>query len=249
MVPTPLVLVADDNRDAADSLALALALAKYRVRTAYDGREALDAATREHPDVMVLDIGMPKLTGFEVATAIGRGAHGKRPLLIAVTGRGLEGDRLRAQFAGFDHYFTKPLDPADLIRTLAGESNAVRHPEESPRRVLVADDNRDWTDEMVDQLRDAGYWVRAAYDGREALDVANLFSPQVAILDARMPRMSGHEAARVFARHPRGTRPVLIAISAYEGERESAARAGFQHFVAKPVDAATLAGLFHSAPI
>jgi CheY-like chemotaxis protein len=244
----PLVLVVDDNRDAADSLAHLLSTAGYRVRTAYDGREAIESAGQTTPDAVVLDIVMPRLTGYEVARALVRQSGAKRPLLIALTGRGLEGDELRAALAGFDHYFAKPVAANDLLGVLAGISAGERAAAASSPRVLVVDDNRDWADEMVEQLREAGYWVRAAYDGREALDVASLFSPEVVILDSRMPRMSGHDAARVFSRHPKATRPVLIAISAYPHEREPAARAGFAHFVDKPVDAETLVKLLPSAP-
>jgi CheY-like chemotaxis protein len=248
MTLSPLILVVDDNRDAADSLACLLSTADYRVQTAYGGREALELAEKSPPDAVVLDIVMPRLTGYETVRALVRQSGSKRPLLIALTGRGSEGDELRAALAGFDHYFTKPVAANELLGVLAGISSGGGAAATSSLRVLVVDDNRDWTDEMVAQLSEAGYWVRGAYDGREALDVASLFSPEIVILDARMPRMGGHDAARVFSRHPNATRPVLIGISAYPEERERAARTGFAHFIEKPVDAATLAELFPSAP-
>jgi CheY-like chemotaxis protein len=239
---TPLVLVVDDNKDAADSLAHVLAQAGYRVDMAYGGREAIDAASQSLPDAVVLDIAMPGFSGYEVARALS-GLREKRPVLIAITGLPEDATRLPAQFAGFDHYFTKPVDLNELLGVLARISPSAPRAAPRLRRVLLADDNRDWTDEMVAQLREAGYWVRAAYDGQQALEIARLFSPEIVILDARMPRMGGHATARIFKRHPKGTRPLLIAVSGYEEERAPAADAGFDCFLAKPVDVTALAAV------
>lgn len=238
----PLILVVDDNRDAADSLAHVLAQEGYRVDMAYGGREAIDAATESLPDAVLLDIAMPGFSGYEVARVLS-GLREKRPVLIAITGLPEEATKLPAQFAGFDHYLAKPVELNELLAVLARISPSAPRAERRVRRVLLVDDNRDWADEMVAQLRDAGHWVRAAYDGQQALEIARLFSPDIVILDARMPRMGGHAAARVFKRHPQGTRPFLIGVSGYEEERALAADAGFDCFIAKPVDAPALAAV------
>ena len=107
------VLVADDNRDAADSLCRILSLYGHVVEVAYDGIAAVAAAQRFEPDVAVLDIGMPGASGYEVAKRL-RSAHGARLTLIALTGWGQEHDRRRAREAGFDHHLTKPVDPGAL---------------------------------------------------------------------------------------------------------------------------------------
>jgi CheY-like chemotaxis protein len=111
--------VADDNRDAAESLAMMLRLAGHEVHTAHDGQEAVDAARRLRPDVALLDIGMPKLTGYQAAGLIREGPHGG-VVLVAITGWGHEEDKQRAIQAGFDHHLTKPVAPADLAKLLAG---------------------------------------------------------------------------------------------------------------------------------
>jgi CheY-like chemotaxis protein len=108
------VLVADDNRDAAESLRLLLGLAGHEVRVAHDGREALALARGWRPDVALLDIGMPLANGYEVAAALRAEPWGAAPVLVAVTGWGQEHDRRRARDAGFDHHLTKPIDPAAL---------------------------------------------------------------------------------------------------------------------------------------
>ena len=111
------ILIADDNRDHADTLAMLLADQGYSVRTSYDGRGALEAAREFRPDVVVLDIRMPHMTGFEAARAFSR-HPGERPLLIAITALPGESDQLRATMSGFDHYLGKPVAPADIIKLL-----------------------------------------------------------------------------------------------------------------------------------
>jgi signal transduction histidine kinase/ActR/RegA family two-component response regulator len=113
------VLVVDDNRDFADSLAAVLRLAGNEVCVTYDGLEAVGAAGMWRPDVVLLDIGLPVLNGYETARRI-RDTLGKRnPLLVAITGWGQEEDRRRSRAAGFDHHLVKPIDPAELTRFLA----------------------------------------------------------------------------------------------------------------------------------
>jgi PAS domain S-box-containing protein len=107
------VLVADDNRDAADTLCRILALYGYEVRSAYDGAAALEVCESFRPHVAVLDIGMPVRSGYEVAREL-RARRGAELRLIALTGWGTEGDVQRARDAGFDHHLTKPADPGVL---------------------------------------------------------------------------------------------------------------------------------------
>jgi len=113
------ILVVDDNGDAVDSLALLLSLQGHEVRTARDGPAALEVAAVFRPEVVLLDIGLPQMDGYEVANRL-RGQVGlKKVLLVAVTGYGQEEDRRRTAEAGFDAHLVKPADPAVLIRLLA----------------------------------------------------------------------------------------------------------------------------------
>jgi DNA-binding response OmpR family regulator len=114
------VLIADDNRDAAETLGMVLSLSGFEILLAFDGREALDTAERERPDAVVLDIGMPHLNGYQVAQAIRAQPWGEGLLLIALTGWGLEGEQQKTSSdAGFDHHLVKPVDPDVLERLLA----------------------------------------------------------------------------------------------------------------------------------
>src|SRR3954469_18366165 len=112
------VLVADDNRDAADSLQRLLALSGHEVRVAYDGESAVNVGSEFRPRVAILDIGMPGTNGYDVARALRR-RHGGELTLVALTGWGQDADRRRASDAGFDHHLTKPVDPQTLSLLLA----------------------------------------------------------------------------------------------------------------------------------
>lgn len=124
-MPQCRVLVVDDNRDAADSLAMMMELLGHQVRTAYDGAAAMQQAAEFKPDVAVLDIGLPKLNGYEVARYIRAQSWGAEMVLVAITGWGQLRDKQRAVQAGFDHHFTKPVDPADLEALLQQHGTPV----------------------------------------------------------------------------------------------------------------------------
>jgi signal transduction histidine kinase len=112
------VLVADDNRDAADSMQRMLALFGHEVKVAYDGSSAVRLGEQFAPRVALLDIGMPGTNGYEVARALRR-VYGRRVTLVAVTGWGQAADRRRSSEAGFDHHLTKPVDPGTLTQLLS----------------------------------------------------------------------------------------------------------------------------------
>jgi signal transduction histidine kinase len=113
------ILVADDNHDAAEALSLQLQLAGHDVRIAHDGVEALELATTFDPDIVLLDLGMPKMDGYETARQLRLRSSGRRLSLIALTGWGQQQDRDRTADAGFDAHLVKPVAEAQLFRALA----------------------------------------------------------------------------------------------------------------------------------
>jgi len=113
------ILVVDDNRDSATSLATFLQLLGNETHTAFDGIEAFEKATALRPDVVLLDIGMPKLNGYDTARMIRAQPWGEHLILVAVTGWGQDEDRRLAREAGFDCHMVKPIDPTSLTTTLA----------------------------------------------------------------------------------------------------------------------------------
>jgi len=120
------ILIVDDNRDAADSLAMVLRIMSNDVRTAYNGKEGVDTAEAFRPDVILFDIGMPTLNGFEACRRVREQSWGRSMVLIAVTGWGQDEDRRRSRAAGFDHHMVKPVDMQALLKVLAGVRSAAR---------------------------------------------------------------------------------------------------------------------------
>ena len=113
------ILVADDNQDAAESLTLQLQLAGHDVRTVHDGLEAIEVAKTFKPHIVLLDLGMPKMDGYETARTLRLRSWGKSATLIALTGWGQQQDRRRTSEAGFDIHLVKPVSEVQLFRALA----------------------------------------------------------------------------------------------------------------------------------
>ena len=113
------LLIVDDNRDATNGLATLLASEGLEIRTAHDGLEALKVAESFRPDVIVMDIGLPNLTGYEVARRIRGQPWGKDIVLIALTGWGQAESRNKSREAGFNHHLVKPVETESLARLLS----------------------------------------------------------------------------------------------------------------------------------
>ena len=113
------VLVVDDNHDAADTLAMLLEMMGHDVKTANDGLEAIKVAKSELPQVVLLDIGMPGMNGYDVARKLREQPETRGVVLVAMTGWGQDEDRARSKEAGFDHHLVKPVEPSVLSTLLA----------------------------------------------------------------------------------------------------------------------------------
>lgn len=120
------ILIVDDNKDGAESLAMMLNIMGNETRIAHDGLEGIDAAEQFRPDVVLLDIGLPKLNGFEACRRIRKQPWSKDVAFIAVTGWGQEEDRRRSQEAGFAHHMVKPVHPQALMKLLTELQAAKR---------------------------------------------------------------------------------------------------------------------------
>jgi CheY-like chemotaxis protein len=113
------ILVVDDNRDSARSLAMLLEITGNQTQTAHDGIEALSVAERFRPNVVLLDIGLPKMSGYEVCRALRESAWGKEAIIIALTGWGQDEFRTQSKEAGFDGHLVKPVELAVLTALIA----------------------------------------------------------------------------------------------------------------------------------
>jgi len=131
------ILVIDDNEDAAEMCATFLELAGQDVRRAYNGRSALALAEAFRPRVALLDIGLPDISGYEVARALRRAPWATNLLLVAVTGWGQDQDKQRALDAGFDHHLTKPIEPDELERLLQSIAHRAPPGAVAPRKATA----------------------------------------------------------------------------------------------------------------
>jgi CheY-like chemotaxis protein len=127
------ILVVDDNQDTADSLALMLEALGHEARTAYDGARAIVVADEFRPDVILMDIGMPRFNGFQAAQRIRAQPWADRVVLIAITGWARDEDKRCSKEAGFDAHLTKPIDLELLFRLLSAMNQ--------PPSAVVADDD------------------------------------------------------------------------------------------------------------
>jgi signal transduction histidine kinase len=125
--PSRRILVADDNRDAAETLATILRLEGNEVDIAYDGADAVSAMSKFQPDVVLMDLGMPKLDGYAAARAIRSVARGASVVLIAISGWGGDVDRQLSQEAGFDRHLVKPVVPSELLAVLSSLDRDLAH--------------------------------------------------------------------------------------------------------------------------
>jgi signal transduction histidine kinase/DNA-binding response OmpR family regulator len=125
--PRRRILIVDDNRDSAESLAMLLRVRGHEVRTAYDGRKSLGVAEEYRPDVVILDIGLPGLDGYTVARALRAQAAFRDALLVALTGYGAEEDRRACYRSGFDAHLVKPVDLVPLLGLLESQDATLRH--------------------------------------------------------------------------------------------------------------------------
>jgi PAS domain S-box-containing protein len=147
------VLVVDDNRDAADTLTALLRAWGHEALTLYDGQSVVSVVAKQRPDVVLLDIGLPKVDGYELARELRRSETSRHTVLVAFTGYGQEEDRRRVREAGFDHHLLKPLDPEALEKiidsvpasaapaTVANSDRVVRESKADATRTVPARHN------------------------------------------------------------------------------------------------------------
>jgi two-component system CheB/CheR fusion protein len=119
------VLVVEDNPDQATLLAKLLGIWGHRVQVAHDGPEAIEAVRAQAPEVVLVDIGLPGMSGYELARALRKQPGLKEALLMAVSGYGQDEDRRRSREAGFDQHLVKPVDPPTLKRLIASSGGKL----------------------------------------------------------------------------------------------------------------------------
>ncbi len=205
---TKTILVADDEANIRELLRQELAEAGYRVIEAADGPEALEKARRERPDLIILDVMMPGVSGFDVTSVLKADEQTQEiPILIL----SIIEDRERGLRLGADAYLTKPVEVDALLTTiarlLAKDQGPIR------RKVLVIDRDQSAVEAITRTLRERGYEVVEAYDPRGAILKARREKPDLVILDAMISQMNDYEVLKALRYQDREGRTCIIVLA------------------------------------
>lgn len=249
------VLVVEDSPDIRALVRMLLEGEGHEVLTAADGREGVDTARREKPDLVLMDLSLPVLSGWEATREIKAAAETSKIPVVAVTAHAMQGDRERALAAGADGFVAKPIDeetfgsliasflaatssaappaPASASRTLAEESAP-------PARILVVDDQPEVGDLMSMEFRLEGYDVVVARSADEAIErFRENPSFDLAVVDVMLGQDTGYDlTAQLIASSPEYLPVLLLTAGAIDRERGYAA--GADDFIGKPIETAEL---------
>lgn len=240
----PYVLLVDDDPDILVGLVAVLESQPYRLGTARDGEQCLEMVAGEIPDLLILDLLMPRLDGFAVIRKLRSDPQYATLSIIVLTTVVEDASRRRYQLeTGLEmdvqDYVEKPVAPAELLRCVA---SILEQP-----HILVVDDDPDILDSIVTVLRGQPYRLQTARDGRQCLDYIRKKMPDLLILDLLMPKMDGFAVMRALQQDPTfADLPVMILTAVLEDaghrryELETGMRIKVRDYIVKPVAPAEL---------
>src|SRR5882757_3623623 len=253
------MLIVDDNQTNRRILREMLAAEGIKVDEASTAADGLEALRRVRYDLAILDVQMPDMDGFQLATAVRADKKIKRTNLLMLTSAGQRGDGERCRELGIRGYLTKPISRSDLLEALgtvlagspeeAGTPDVVtRHTIAESRvtlRVLLAEDNPVNQQVAVAMLVKRGHEVHVSSNGREALEAVQARDYDVVLMDIQMPEMDGFEATQAIRGPPKGKDLPIIGLTAHalSGERERCLSHGMTEYLAKPFKAHELFAL------
>ena len=214
----PLILVVDDEANIRTLLKQELSDVGYRVIEAANGSQALAEARRHHPDLIILDVMMPDVSGFDVTSVL---KADQRTADIPILILSIIEDRQHGLRLGADEYLTKPLDTEKLLSTIANLLQESRFPPSSDKtkpsvpkkKVLVVDDDVSVVETITYTLRERGFEVVEAYDPRGAIQCAEVEKPDLVILDAMLSKVNNYELLKALRYQDREQRVSIIVLS------------------------------------
>lgn len=256
------ILVVEDHHQAAQMLRAVLEERSHTVRVAESGREAIRLARACQPEVVILDIGLPDISGYEVAQALRQELGYTDTLIIAATGYGQEKDRQRSREAGIDHHLVKPIEYETIAllarewrRTARGRRPVGRAASElaakgRSARVLIIDDTRAIAKMAQQMLRQEGHEVEIAFDGPSGIIAAKSFRPELILCDLSLPGANGFEVLSAVKSELALDRVVVAAVTGYgeDEHKERTKKAGFDAHLVKPVSLEQLQSLIRALP-
>lgn len=235
----PYILLVDDDPDILEGLLAVLESQPYRIKTAQDGEQCLEMIAEEIPDLVILDLLMPRLDGFAVIREIRSSPQYATMSIIILTTVIEDASRRRYELeTGLEmdvqDYIEKPVSPAELLKRIA---NILEQP-----YVLIADDDPDILESIVTVLKSQSYRLQTARDGRQCLESVKKRIPDLLILDLLMPKMDGFAVMRELRRDPHfANLPIMILTAVVEDasrrryELETGMGMKVQDYIEKPI--------------
>jgi len=225
---------------------------------AHDGMEGIERARREKPDLILLDIHMPRMDGYEAARLLREDSECCRLPIVAVTALAMVGDREKILASGFSGYIAKPIDPEIFPAQIQGYLGAAHpasarppgqsQPEGLPARalsrkkfavVLFVDNTQTNIDLLRSTLEPSGYEVVAALSAKEGLDLAQRTKPDLIVSDVHMPQQDGYEFMRMVQADPKLSKIPFVFLSSSvwsTREQEHALTQGARKFISRPIE-------------
>lgn len=259
------ILVIEDHVDNLNLVTYLLTQFGYSVLQAADGRTGLQLALRENPDLIICDIQLPDISGYEIATRLKSDVKTRVVPLVAITALAMVGDRERVLKAGFDGYISKPITPETFVAEAAGfmrapqsvprerppafpaeaaNTNDPVHDVSTPRAIILAVDNVRSNLELARSIFEpSGYRVMAADDVDTAMKLAAETRPDLVLSDVNMPEGSGFDLLQRFRSDPvlKDVPVVLISATMPRDTRDDLVlAAGAARFVRRPIEPALL---------
>lgn len=252
------ILIAEDNPDIRHIIGLLLAQRGHETLEAEDGMRAVELAAEQRPDLIIMDLGMPVLSGWDATRQIKSNPETADIPVIALTAHAMKGDRERAWEAGCDGFIVKPIDDELLLHT-ADQVLSERQTKKAKgaakelivaaagsaqskifsihnEHVLIVDDQEDLAELMASKLKAQGYRISVVQDAQKALAMVETDPPDLIICDVRLPDLSGYEITGRIKQNAQLPFIPIILVTAGTVDRKKGLEAGADDFIAKPID-------------
>lgn len=235
------IMIVEDNEKNLDLAKILLTNAGYKVVEARDGLEAIDKALEENPDLILMDMQLPLLDGYEACRRIKSDERSAGIPVIALTSYAMKGDREKSLDAGCAEYIQKPINPATFIEEIKPflDLKIPKSGKECKIKILIVDDNFKNLDILQIMLESKGYEVMAAQNGQIALEKAGIKLPGLIISDILMPVMDGFALCREWKKDSKLKEiPFIFYTATYleKKDEEFALKLGADKFIRKPVE-------------
>ncbi|OGQ80800.1 MAG: hypothetical protein A3G40_07910 [Deltaproteobacteria bacterium RIFCSPLOWO2_12_FULL_57_22] len=236
------ILLVEDNPATVEVIQQELEILGYDVVVAKNGVEAVELAASELPDLIIMDIALPKMDGLQAASRIRANPKTAAIPMLAATAKALPEDKKKCLAAGCDDYLPKPFTHSELnacIVSLLKRKTGVVSPHGAPsmKKILIIDDNVDFSDLVRSKLQETGrYEVRVENQGSVGVDAARAFKPDLIILDVVMPDMDGPEVAEKIQEDNTIAKVPIVFLTSIVSEEEVKSHSGLiggRHFIAK----------------